>query len=261
MWDAWPAGRPLVLAHRGLAPGYRENTLTAVRAAFASGADAVEVDVRCTSDGVPVLHHDPELAGHAIRQTPLARLRDEAASAGYDLARLAHLLDPPPAGALDVEIKDPAATGPVLDLLADHGDVPALVSSFDPDVVAEVRRRAPEMPVGLILGRRRAYRLAFARSRARRWRAWIGEAEPDVLVLHRWFLRLGLAGTVFAPAIPVFVWTVNRHRSLWRAMGHPLVAGVITDRPAAAHRARSLETTDHDRRGIDETSNGSQQPG
>jgi glycerophosphoryl diester phosphodiesterase len=48
----------VVVAHRGLAYLAPQNTLSAVRAAVALGVDMVEVDVRPTADGVPVVIHD-----------------------------------------------------------------------------------------------------------------------------------------------------------------------------------------------------------
>ena len=51
--------RPLVIAHRGNSLSAPENTLAAIREAIDLGTDCVEVDVRCTRDGVLVLHHDP----------------------------------------------------------------------------------------------------------------------------------------------------------------------------------------------------------
>ena len=50
--------RPLVIAHRGASAEAVENTLTAFRLAHERGADAVELDVHATADGVPVLLHD-----------------------------------------------------------------------------------------------------------------------------------------------------------------------------------------------------------
>jgi glycerophosphoryl diester phosphodiesterase len=49
------------VAHRGDPYHHRENTLASVRSALVKGADVVEVDVRITRDGVPVLLHDPTL--------------------------------------------------------------------------------------------------------------------------------------------------------------------------------------------------------
>ena len=51
----------LAIAHRGDPVGQRENTLEAFRAAVAAGADMIELDVRRTADGVPVVVHDATL--------------------------------------------------------------------------------------------------------------------------------------------------------------------------------------------------------
>ncbi|MFH8488962.1 glycerophosphodiester phosphodiesterase [Streptomyces longisporoflavus] len=49
------------VAHRGDPYRVRENTLPSLRSAFGRGADAVEIDVRLSRDGVPVLLHDANL--------------------------------------------------------------------------------------------------------------------------------------------------------------------------------------------------------
>ncbi|MFH8613513.1 glycerophosphodiester phosphodiesterase [Streptomyces sp. NPDC017979] len=49
------------VAHRGDPYLVRENTLPSLSSAVARGADAVEIDVRLTADGVPVLLHDATL--------------------------------------------------------------------------------------------------------------------------------------------------------------------------------------------------------
>lgn len=52
---------PLLIAHRCGAALGPENSVHALRLAFATGSDAVETDVRMTSDGVLVCHHDADL--------------------------------------------------------------------------------------------------------------------------------------------------------------------------------------------------------
>ena len=52
-------GDTLVTAHRGASSSAPENTIPAIEAAIAEGADYVEIDVRLTSDGEIVLMHDP----------------------------------------------------------------------------------------------------------------------------------------------------------------------------------------------------------
>ena len=49
------------VAHRGDPYLFRENTLGSLRSAIRRGADAVEIDVRLTRDGVPLLLHDESL--------------------------------------------------------------------------------------------------------------------------------------------------------------------------------------------------------
>ncbi|MEU8958297.1 glycerophosphodiester phosphodiesterase [Streptomyces sp. NPDC048518] len=62
------------VAHRGDPYRVRENTLPSLRSALDRGADAVEVDVRLTSDGVPVLLHDATLERLWGYARPLAAL-------------------------------------------------------------------------------------------------------------------------------------------------------------------------------------------
>ncbi|MBW7886681.1 MAG: glycerophosphodiester phosphodiesterase, partial [Caldilineaceae bacterium] len=52
---------PQLIAHRGYSGPYPENTRVAIEAAMRLGVDMVEVDVRITRDGVPVLLHNVTL--------------------------------------------------------------------------------------------------------------------------------------------------------------------------------------------------------
>lgn len=52
---------PLIIAHRGASALAPENTLAAFALASESGADGVELDVRLSGDGVPVVIHDSTL--------------------------------------------------------------------------------------------------------------------------------------------------------------------------------------------------------
>ncbi|MBB4982713.1 MULTISPECIES: glycerophosphodiester phosphodiesterase [Streptomyces] len=67
--------RPVtVVAHRGDPYRVRENTLPSIASAIERGADAVEIDVRLTKDGVPVLLHDDTLKRLWRHDRPLAEL-------------------------------------------------------------------------------------------------------------------------------------------------------------------------------------------
>jgi len=71
---------PELIAHRGYAARYPENTLAALEAAIAAGARHVEVDVQLSSDGFPVLFHDRTLTrmcgvAGSVHERTLADLR------------------------------------------------------------------------------------------------------------------------------------------------------------------------------------------
>ncbi len=52
--------RDFVVAHRGSGDNWPEHTLTAYEHASLSAADAIEISVRATSDGILVCHHDAD---------------------------------------------------------------------------------------------------------------------------------------------------------------------------------------------------------
>ena len=59
-----PGSRMMSAFHRCEYTYYPENTLEAVISAMKLGADFIEIDVRVTKDGVPILIHDVSLSGH-----------------------------------------------------------------------------------------------------------------------------------------------------------------------------------------------------
>ncbi|ATE61616.1 glycerophosphodiester phosphodiesterase [Thauera sinica] len=98
-----PAGRALIVGHRGARAFAPENTLAAFEKAAALGCDMVELDVHLSRDGVPVVHHDdrlgrctdvaiqfPLFAGEFISDFTLEELRVLDAGTWY-----AHELDLP----------------------------------------------------------------------------------------------------------------------------------------------------------------------
>lgn len=56
-----PLKLPKIIAHRGASAYAPENTIESVHSAADMGADWVELDVKLTKDGVPIIFHDEEL--------------------------------------------------------------------------------------------------------------------------------------------------------------------------------------------------------
>jgi glycerophosphoryl diester phosphodiesterase len=134
----------LRLAHRGDWRHGPENSLAAMRAALlVPGCDGLELDVRASSDGVPILLHDPSLRRVTGVAAPPSSLTAREL-AGLGVATLAEVLVA--AGAepfLDIEIKEvvPGALE-LLDaargITGDSGAGPlhhAVVSSFHTEVL------------------------------------------------------------------------------------------------------------------------------
>ncbi|HTT86512.1 MAG TPA: glycerophosphodiester phosphodiesterase [Acidimicrobiales bacterium] len=138
-----------VLAHRGGAGPWRENTVEAFAGALVAGADGVELDVRRTMDGALVVHHDAAVEGSGPIHD---RRRDELPGWVPTLAEALAVCD---GAAVNVEIKNvPTDAGfdqgsrvsaDVAGLLG-VGDVarsgwPAwvVVSSFWPDTLGALR--------------------------------------------------------------------------------------------------------------------------
>ncbi len=77
MRSRFPVTGPMLLAHRGWASRYPENTRVGIEAALRAGVPAVEFDVQLSADGVPVVIHDPTLQ----RTAGLARAVSELSAA------------------------------------------------------------------------------------------------------------------------------------------------------------------------------------
>src|SRR6476469_1967862 len=144
--------RPMIIAHRGdTSRGARENTIEAIEAAIASGADMVEVDVQWSSDHVFVCYHDESAQGMTgeIARTDFAELQ----KAG--IASLEHILRAAQ-GKLyfNLEVKEYSARDPKSFMQAlialvtkmgvqDH----ALISSFRMDYLREAGWTVPTVVI------------------------------------------------------------------------------------------------------------------
>jgi glycerophosphoryl diester phosphodiesterase len=225
---------PWVIAHRGgPAAGVEENSLAAFGAAHAAGVEMVEIDVRRSADGRLVVVHDAAVAGLSVRRTPLAALR---AATGLELVELATVVDFA-AGrfGLDVELKESGYEEEVLAALTPvrTGGPPLIVTSFFTRVLRRVRASEPGIDTGLLV------RTATARLPRR-----LASSGARYLLPPASALRRGVLDAAERAGVPAIPWTVNAPDDLRHALGHPAVAGVITDLPELALRTRSEQVLD-----------------
>ncbi len=214
----------MVLGHRGgRGEGWPdENSLAAFARALAEGADGVELDVRLTADGVPVVFHDPVLArtcagpGTAAQSVARVAAADLPLLAGGErIPRLVEALEALRGHVVNVEIKTDVAALSLLGDVPDRlrlvraaaaavksvGGVEVRFSSFDPLAVMALAAIAPRVPRAILVDRstpRAATALALAMKPA-----VIAAHLHDSLVIPARAARLLRAGLGLA------AWTVN----------------------------------------------------
>ena len=204
-----------ILGHRGRPTGDTpENTLAAVEAALAEGADGVEVDVRMTADGVAVCVHDAGLqrvAGVArgVRSLTLAELAAIRVG-GHPVPTVAEVLRTMAGrGRLVLDLKPEqrprALLAAVATALTDAGGLlPSLVlSSFDGSVLKAAAAMAPELDRAIILSGAEPPSQVLAQAVAR------GDVALHVPA-RTVFGAPELVAAAHRQGLTVRVWTVNR---------------------------------------------------
>ena len=95
--------------------------------------------------------------------------------------------------------------------------------------MSEAKALAPELRTGLLVrtGVRRALTTRLPAVRA------------DCLCLHRRLADAASLSSAAAAGVRCVIWTVNAPRAMDRYLRHPVVEGVITDRPALAIERRA----------------------
>jgi glycerophosphoryl diester phosphodiesterase len=244
------AERPLVFAHRGGAALAPENTFVAFDRGLALGADGLELDVRLSRDGVPVVHHDETLERTTNLRGPVSAFTaDELGRAdagyhfqhagepafrarGHGVPRLSEVLERYPDTRIIIEMKDNlvAMANAVLDVVR-------AVRALDRVCLGSFQLRA--------LRAARAAQPGLATSAAQeevRWalyRSWIGWPVKRVSYLGYQVPELAgrtrvvsqrFVATAHRASLPVQVWTVDSEDDAHRLLGWGVDA-LITNRP------------------------------
>ena len=146
------------IGHRGAPREYPENSLPAFERAIDLGADAIELDVHVSTDGIPVVHHDPEVrAGstHGSAMRPLASMawseicRVEVAP-NITIPSLQQVLEAVGDRAVVyVELKGRNSERATLEVIAAAG-VRCAVHSFDHAAIVRAARLAPSVRRGIL---------------------------------------------------------------------------------------------------------------
>lgn len=275
--NPWLERRILNWAHQGGAKEAPSSTLFAMRQAVAAGADALELDVHMTADGVLVVCHDATVDRTTDRSGTIASLtydelrtldnaywwvpgsvvdheaaddaypfRGEAAGdPDFRIATLAEVLEAFPETFLNFDIKQtapevPSYEEPLAAALRGHDRVgDCIVASFNDVATDRFRAIAPEIHTSLGTNATAAFYQAVRRGEK-------PPATPHVaLQVPRTFGAVVVVDERFVGAaheagLAVHVWTIDDEDEM-AGLADVGVDGIMTDRP------RALETVLQDR--------------
>ncbi|MFD7404761.1 glycerophosphodiester phosphodiesterase [Streptomyces sp. NPDC059866] len=201
------------VAHRGAPYHHPENTVDSLRTALELGADAVEIDVRLTRDGVPVLLHDETLKRLWEHDRPLLSLSADEVHGLTDGAvpTLAQALTATDGSRVMLDLPgtpDVRAARRVVDVVRDCGAQDRVYYCAGPSAMLAVRAADPAAEIAL---------------------TWTTLAPPRPALLDavrpRWLnYRFSLVGRDLAARVHrdgylLSVWTPDTRRAMRRLLG------------------------------------------
>lgn len=253
-----PRPRPLVMAHRGGAGLWPENTLHAFTQAAALGVDVLEIDLHATADGALVIIHDGTVerttngAGRVNAQT-LAELKK--LDAGYrwtndggrtfpfrgkaiTIPTLREVLDKFPEVRLNIDIK---GSQPALvknfcrSLRESRATANVNVASFSWETLAEFRRECPEVTTSASFDEVLALLSDAQAAGPQQQGTAVNKANLRAVQVPesaggRQLLTAELVAAAHRRGLEVHVWTINDEAAM-RRMIELGVDGIITDYP------------------------------
>lgn len=149
-------GKTVNVAHRGGAGYWPENTLEAFRNTASTGADAVELDVRSTKDGIQVIHHD-EYFTVSGKKRYISREKYSSLKAWKpSLCTLDEALDVIHDSGLEMhlELKPSANVSKVVKAVAEHNmKNRTMYISFEKSLLSQVRSKDSKARIGYIINK------------------------------------------------------------------------------------------------------------
>lgn len=241
--------KPIIIAHRGDSIYYPENTLIALETALYKGADALEMDVRVTSDRNVVLMHDRTVERTTDGKGKVEEMTLEevkSLDAGYnfkfynnypfrgkglEVPTLEEVLNTFPDQLLVLEIKenDLATVEEVAKLITQYeAENRVLVISFHDSALNMFRKLTPNVPT---CGGVRESLIFYMLSHmgAARWVDWFFDCL--VYIPGYAILTESLKKEAYLTGLHIYASTTNSQKEMW-TMIEEGVEGILTDYPA-----------------------------
>lgn len=210
-----------IIGHRGAKGLAPENTLAAIEAGIQAGADEVEIDVRVTSDNIPILWHDPTIKGFIVASHSLHELQQHKPDL-VSLEQAIHAVNR--RVPLDIEVKPDVPIVPIATLLKQclHQNwLPAdfKLASFSFKTLRELHVALPEIPI-IVLEPWSGVRASY---RARR-------LNTKLVCMNQRFLWRGFIRSMKKSNYELYAYPLNDPAKAKRLASYGL-AGAVTDYP------------------------------
>ncbi len=228
---------PVIIAHRTSPLDAPENSLQGIRRSGELGADYVEIDVRRTRDGVPVMLHDALLLRTTGRPWPVswataaglrrARLRDS----GERVPTFAEAVAALPDGlGFAIDTKDPGAADAVVAELRNQGKLArSLLWAQDERAVRWYAEHAGDEAAEVAL-----LRDALTPSAIDRFLADAQAVGATAISAHQDSVDVAFLDRAHGLGLRVHCWFQDE--ATQRAKAHLPLDGIVTDWPEAARR-------------------------
>ena len=225
---------PRAISHRGLRATATENSIAAFNSAIEAGAEAIELDVHASADGIVYVHHDPVFslndATHAFAETDSDAISKATLAGGETIPTLDQTLEAVGTRAgVFIEIKARGIENDVARCLRRHfrGYDNYAVHAFDHRIVKRMLELIPTVRTGIL-------QVSYPIDSCAAMRA----AGAGDLWQHVDFIDSRLVADIHSCGGRVIAWTANSERQ-WQDLSALGVDGVCTDHVDAYMRWRS----------------------
>lgn len=232
-------GRQGAIAHRGASGEAPENTMASFRLAVEQGADLIELDVQVTSDGAPVVIHDPLVdrttdGSGLVQQLTLAQVKalDAGAKSGgrYEGERVPTLdqvlewasgVTPVAIEIKSGPVRNEGVESLVVEAVRRYGMSDSVVIiAFDHLIALKVREIAPEIACGVLFAGRPVHPSSLAEA-----------ARAGALLPHWADMDREMVEEAHSRGLAVCPWAIDGEREMAWALGLGVDA-VATNYPA-----------------------------
>ncbi|PWL38114.1 hypothetical protein DKG77_07420 [Flagellimonas aquimarina] len=223
---------PKIVAHRGGAALFTENSMEAIKNSLQLGVDIVEIDIRMSKDGHLVLMHDKSVnrttngkgsvSNLTLEEIQKLNLNDTSANTGVPTLNEALTLISKYETKLLIEVKTGKNYNQLLEKLVSDITEKKMgeqvyIFSFNRSFCEELKERFPELTVGVfVLGPSSIKKLPNVDI--------VGVEYHSILIFDSWYKKLQKKYS------SIYAWNVNSRSSMQRLTAKN-INGIITDNP------------------------------